>query len=171
MHKHRWFTAVIAGTVVLGLTMAAVPALASPWNAQGVGRGLAGFGGTVINSVAKLLGMTTADLAAQRQAGKSMVDIAAAKGVDQATLVNTVVADRQAQLDAMVKAGRITQAQADQAIKVMKDSVAANLSRTTVGMGRGYGRQGQGRGPGYGFNGQCPWNQSPAQAPQAQSGN
>ncbi len=170
MRKHKWLAAAIAGAVVLGLTMAAVPALASPWKAQGAGRGFAGFGGPAINSVAKLLGMTTSDIAAQRQAGESMVDIAAARGVDLATLVNTVIADRQAQLDSLVKAGRITQAQADKAIEVMKDNVTANLSRTAVGRPDNAGQCGlnlgphgnaRGRGPGNGFNGQCPWNQAP----------
>ncbi len=47
-------------------------------------------GGQMIQAVADLLGMTPDQIVAERQAGKSLADIAAEHGVDQNTLVQTI---------------------------------------------------------------------------------
>jgi hypothetical protein len=167
---------VVAAVAVVGLVVAAVPAMAGTRGGQvaGAGPGHLGmmggrWGGSIMASVAELLGMTQADLAAERQAGKSLADIAAGKGVDEAKVVEAVVADRKANLDGLVKAGRITPAHADAALSAVRADVTANIERTTVGRpenaGQGYGRGGRGRGMGPGANGICPFHEVPSQTP------
>lgn len=141
-------------TFVAGTVLAAAPDQATT-SAPGIGARLGQYFSRgaqwMVDTIAKLLGMTTAEVQAQRLAGKSMVQIAESKGVSKETLVNTVLDTRKAQLDVLVKDGKITQAQADLALANMKARVTANLERTTTGpasqgyMGKG-GRNGAGMG-------------------------
>jgi hypothetical protein len=75
--------------------------------------------------LASILGMTPQDLQAQFQAGKSLAEIAQAKGISRDDLKKKLLDARSARLDAAVKAGRLTQAQADQ----IKAQMAANIDR------------------------------------------
>src|SRR3954453_8760238 len=63
--------------------------------------------------VAKILGITPQELRTQLEAGKTLAQIAAAQGISKADLVNKLVAAAKTDLAAAVKAGRLTQAQAD----------------------------------------------------------
>jgi len=83
--------------------------------------------------VADLLGMTASEIQAERQAGKSLVEIAAAKGVSEDKLVAEIIADRQAQLDARVKAGTLSEEQEQLMLERMQTQVKAAVERTTVG--------------------------------------
>jgi hypothetical protein len=65
-------------------------------------------------AVAKALGLTPDTLRQQLQAGKTIADLAKAKGVSTATLRAAALAALKTQLAADVKAGKQTQAQADQ---------------------------------------------------------
>ncbi len=155
-------TLLLAGTVIS--TYAADPTpTTQPSTAYCQALGGTGAGGrwggqfSALDSVAKLLGVQPADVAAQRQEGKSLVQIGQAKGVDEATLIDTILASRKATLDAQVKAGTITQAQADLMLSRMQTQVKAAVERTTVGpmgtasgVGPGMGqgaRMGRGFGP------------------------
>ncbi len=102
---------------------------------------------SALDSVAKLLGVSTSDVAAERQAGESLVQIAAAKGVDEARLIDAILASRKATLDAQVKAGTITQGQADLMLSRMQTQVKTAVERTTVGP------MGQASGAGVGIGG------------------
>jgi hypothetical protein len=64
-------------------------------------------------AAASYLGMTEDELRTQLEAGKSLADVAKSKGRSVDGLVSALVADEKKELDAAVKAGRITQAQAD----------------------------------------------------------
>ena len=105
---------------------------------MGVGMGGGPWGGvSASDSVTKLLGIDAAQIVEQRQDGQSLADIAKTKGVDEAKLVDTITADRKAQLDALVKAGTLTQAQADLMLERMQTQIKTAVERTTVGpMGR-----------------------------------
>ncbi len=70
-------------------------------------------GGGHLDAAATYFGMTEAELRAQLEAGKSLADVAKAKGKSADGLVSALVADEKKELDAAVKAGRLTQAQAD----------------------------------------------------------
>ena len=135
--------ALMIGTTVAVLSLAvAVPAFAAT-TATPAAPGWAGAicrGTTAVSkAVSDLLGMQPTDIAAQRQAGKSLAQIAKAKNVSQDKLVATILAAKKAALDQAVKNGRLTQAQADAMIEQMKNRVSDRVDDTTVGP-RGAGR-------------------------------
>ncbi len=75
------------------------------------GNGL--MGGYLTPQLATLLGTTTADLKTQLSSGNTLSDIAAAKGVSQDQLMQTMMGPYADHLALMVKYGYLTQAQAD----------------------------------------------------------
>lgn len=78
----------------------------------GPGPGMHGPGGH-LDVAASYLGITQDELRTQLEAGKTLADVAKANGKSVDGLVSALVADEKTELDAAVKAGRITQAQAD----------------------------------------------------------
>src|SRR5439155_11255678 len=81
------------------------------------GPGYAGGGHTEAVSytadVAKAIGITEAQLLTELNAGKTPAEVATAHGVAVQKVIDALVVDGQAELAADVKAGRLTQAQAD----------------------------------------------------------
>ena len=162
--KKRYLLGVVAGGMLLAGTVVSsyaadptpTPQAGTTAYCQGIGGTGAGrWGFSALEPVAKLLGVQTSDVASEREAGKSLAQIAQAKGVDEAKLIETIIADRKADLDALVKAGTITQAQADLMLERMQTQVKAAVERTTVGPmgpanGTGLG-MGQGARMGRGF--------------------
>ena len=63
--------------------------------------------------VAKAIGISEADLQTALQGGQTVAAIAKAHNVNLQVVIDALVADGQAELDAAVKAGTLTQAQAD----------------------------------------------------------
>jgi hypothetical protein len=93
-----------------------------------------------LDAAAAYLGMTEADLRTQLFGGKSLADVAKAKGKSVDGLVSALVADEKKELDAAVKAGRMTQAQADAFLANAKQRFTDAVSRTRPeGMHRGFG--------------------------------
>ncbi len=80
-----------------------------------------------------LLGLSAEEVQAQHQAGKSLADIAAAQGVALDKLVDSILAARVDALDALVKDGKITQAQADLMASRMKEMVTQMVERDQAG--------------------------------------
>ncbi|MCL4531858.1 MAG: hypothetical protein M1582_01465 [Actinobacteria bacterium] len=155
----------VAGLIILGAvagSVSAAPATPTPpgppaaaqqsgWPGGGFGYG-AGFGYQAISGpISTLLGMSADQIRAERLAGKSLAQIAADKGVSKDALVNAMVQSHQSILDARVKAGTLTQAQADAALATMKTRVSQSVDRTEVGPNRPADGQGLGlafgRGP------------------------
>ncbi|HWP95695.1 MAG TPA: hypothetical protein VN426_02515 [Syntrophomonadaceae bacterium] len=145
---------VLAALLVSGLLIGgAVPVMASGnaagagsgvGNCQGVGMGRSG--GSMADIVSQTLGISRADLASERQSGKTLVDIAAEKGVNQEQLTQSVLEKRQETLKQALDEEKITQAQYDQCSQQMSERVSKNLTRSEVGPnGQGNG-QGQGQG-------------------------
>jgi hypothetical protein len=125
----------------------------TPTSATGVCPGGYGpFGGAragyqiTSSAVTDLLGMTQEQIQAERQSGKSLVQIAQAKGVEEAKLVEAILAAKKASLDQIVASGRITQAQADQMYQTMQTRVEAAVNRTEVGPMGAANRAGAGNG-------------------------
>jgi hypothetical protein len=112
-------------------------------------------------TAAKALGMSESDLRTELMAGKSLAAIAKEKNVSVDTLVAALVAQEKQELADAVKAGRLTQAQADQITKNLQARVTdrVNSTRPKGGPG-GFGRHGFGPG-GPGAPGQAP-GQAPA---------
>lgn len=119
-----------AGTCPMGGTCGAG---ACPMGGQGMLQGGRAAWAGQPDTVAALLGMTAEDIQAERQAGKSLAQIAASKGVTVDQLVETILAAKQAALQQAVADGRLTQAQADLMIQNMQTMVKTMVERTTTG--------------------------------------
>jgi hypothetical protein len=116
------------------------------------------------DEVATSLGMTAAEIQAERQSGKSLVQIAGAKNITEDALISTILNARKAKLTKLVDAGKLTQAQADLMIQNMTSRVKTMAERTGVGPafgqgGRGTMGQGMGGMMGQGMRGGR-WNRS-----------
>ena len=85
------------------------------------------------DAVETLLGMTDAEIRAERLAGKSLAQIADGKGKSKETLVSTILSAKKTILDQQVSAGRLTQAQADAMYTHMQQQVTVMVDRTDVG--------------------------------------
>jgi hypothetical protein len=143
----------IAAALVLSIGSIAGAASQNNTNNNGVcyGQG-AGFGGQGICSdiVSQLLGMTAEEIQAQRQEGNSLVQIAATKGVSEQQLVEAILADREAEINARVTASTLTQEQADLMLQQMEQNVVRAINRTTIGQPEWAGTNGAGQGNGTG---------------------
>jgi hypothetical protein len=111
-------------------------------------------GGRLVDVVAKLTGQPVADVQAKRVAGQSFEQIAAAKDVSADKVVAQALAVRKQLLDEKVKAGAITQAQADAALANMKTRLESRIANTAACTGQGAGGGcGMGGGGGCGMGG------------------
>ena len=152
----------VAGAAILGpiSTLAASPA---PAASSGTGSGSTGTGATGTATpdadpsgqpdhgpggpgghteavtdtsvVAKAIGISEADLLTALQGGKTVAAVAKAHNVDLQVVIDALVADGQAELDAAVKAGTLTQAQAD-AEKAQLTQRATDQANGSLGGGR-----------------------------------
>ncbi len=109
-----------------------------------------------LDAAAKALGMTSADLMTELQSGKTLADVAQAKGVSQDAVKQAIVAAEKAEIDAAVTAGRLTVDQATQ-MKAQLDQRAASLDLNNLLRGHGFEGGPRPFGPG----------RAPGQAPQA----
>ena len=95
-------------------------------------------GGLGPDVVAKALGITVDELRAGHEAGKTLAQIAADKGISKADLISKLVAAAKAQLAADVKAGLLTQAQADE----RSSTLAARITEMVDRVGPPHGDRG-----------------------------
>lgn len=80
-------------------------------------------------ATASVLGITVEELQTQRQAGRTLAQIAEAEGVAKADLVEGLVAAAREQLAADVAAGTTTQAQADEVEAGLTERITAKVDR------------------------------------------
>jgi DNA-binding phage protein len=101
-------------------------------------RGGFGFGvqGDPLAAAATFLGTTTADLRTKMEAGQTLTGIAAAAGKTRDQLVQALVADATAKIEAAKTAGTITAAQATQLESGLTDRMT-KLADSTEPAGRG----------------------------------
>ena len=139
----------VAGLAVLAL--AATVAAAGPGSGQGQGPAATSqpAGGTV----AGLLGLTQAEVMAQRHDGSSLAQIAGRQGVDPAKLVDALATRWTDRIEARVDAGALTTAEAAQLKSQVTVRAKDMVEKTTVGGMRGAavgagsaGRHGAGAG-------------------------
>jgi hypothetical protein len=81
--------------------------------------------GDIFGAAAKKLGMSTDDLRAAMRDGKSIADIAKEKKVDPAAVVDAMVNATKTKVDQAVKDGKLTQAQADERLKTLREHLTA----------------------------------------------
>ena len=111
----------------------------------GFGFGFAGLR-SVADAAASYLGLTEADLVMQLASGKSLAQIASDKGKTVDGLKKAITDASQSKLDAAVKAGDLTQTQADAIQKKLTDNLDTIVNATPpVGLRPGFG------GKGFGF--------------------
>ena len=85
------------------------------------GEGFGHHGPGSLDAAAKYLGLTEAELHTQLESGKTLAQITKDQGKTVDGLKKALAADTKAKLDAAVKDGRLTQAQADDLLKRMTD--------------------------------------------------
>lgn len=101
--------------------------------AAGMMRGRAPTWAGEPGAVAELLDMTDEEIQAERQAGKSLAQIAVEQGVSEETLISTILEAKKDALAKLVADEKLTQAQSDLMIQNMTDRVKAMVERTDVG--------------------------------------
>jgi hypothetical protein len=118
-----------------------------------VGVGPAGLGWGelgVLDAASSFLVMSAADIRTALASGKSLADLATAKGKTAAALEDAIVARATAQLAAAVAAGDLTAAQRDTILTRLKSSVDALVTQTRgLRDGRGFGAAGFRLGHGF----------------------
>ncbi len=143
MNGKKYFLGLATGAMILAgaavpafaadSTPAATPTAGTAYCQQGSFGGRWGGAFSALEPVAKLLGLQPADVAAQRQAGQSLAQIAQSKGVSEDKLVEAILADRKATLDARVKVGTLSAEQEQLMLERMQAQVKTAVERTTVG--------------------------------------
>ncbi len=129
------------GVCPCGLTPGATSPMLGGGRMGGMRGGMPEWAG-MSESVEKLLGLTAAEIQTERQAGKSLVEIAQAKNVTEDVLIQAILDEHQADLARLVADGKLTQAQADLMIARMQGQVKVMVERAGVGpMGQGQGQQ------------------------------
>jgi hypothetical protein len=95
------------------------------------GHGL--HGPELLGAAATFLGVTEAELRTQLEAGKSLADVAAAEGKSVAGLKAALVDSVEEKLGEAVEAGRLTDAQRDEALDRFKERLDDFVAREGVG--------------------------------------
>ncbi|RJQ36617.1 MAG: hypothetical protein C4555_07335 [Dehalococcoidia bacterium] len=119
-------------------------AVATPTEADYAAWGCPVAGGNY-QVIADLLGMTTEEIEAELQQGKSLVEIAASKGVSEDDLVAAILATMREFMQGHVTAGYWTQAQLESRLQFAEQHIRqlVNASGASYGYG-GYGCGGNG---------------------------
>jgi hypothetical protein len=152
--QFKWLMALAAAALLVAAI--AVPVLAAgpngpesaapPATQPAYGNGhCQGLGSGINEAVTTLLGMTREQIQAERQAGKSLVQIAGAKDITEGELIEAIMAGKQEAVEKMVESGTITREQADQRLEQMRERVEIAVNRTTVGPPEWAGANGQGQ--------------------------
>jgi hypothetical protein len=100
-----------------------------------------GRGGPDLDTAASVIGVTRDELRTALEGGKTLAQVAQSKNISQATLVDKLVAAEKTRIAAAVKAGRLTQAQADSMTADLTTRVTERVTSTRPGGGRGHHRE------------------------------
>jgi polyhydroxyalkanoate synthesis regulator phasin len=105
------------------------------------------FGG--LDAAATYLGVSEDELRTELESGKSLADVARAKGKSVDGLVDTLVADAKKHLDEDVSEGDLTREQADELLSRLEEGVRTmvNGQRPSMAPGRGFGFRHDFEGP------------------------
>jgi hypothetical protein len=113
---------------------AATPISSNGSGGHGPGDGPGGRHGDGLAAAATYLGVSQADLLTSLQSGKTLAQVAAAtSGKSVSGLIDALVAAEKTELAAAVKAGELTQAQADSMTTDLKARVTAKVNGTHSG--------------------------------------
>lgn len=99
-----------------------------------------------IATLTEVLGVSADELQAAKEAGQSIADVAEAQGVDLQSVIDALVDDAQARLDAKVAAGELDADRAAEISDNLEDRITARLNGERPEGHRGHGPRGP-RGP------------------------
>jgi hypothetical protein len=156
------FGLLVGSVVATGASAQTMPARGTPGAGFCPGPAMMGGGfgpGVAHEAVASALGITSQELWDAQAAGTSVATIAQAHNVDLTSVVDAALTAHSAQLEAAVKTGTLTQAQADAMTAFMRARIESGFQGSTAVGPRGFGMMG-GRGmmgPGSG----PPWRNAP----------
>jgi hypothetical protein len=100
-----------------------------------------------MDAAATVLGMSVDDLMTELKDGKSLADVAEAKGISQETLTADLLAQVKTQLDTLVSDGKLTQEQADNSYAQTESNIDQIVSDQSGFFGGGRFHGGRGLGP------------------------
>jgi len=112
------------------------------------GPGHCGLAPEDLSVVAGAIGISAGDLQTALSGGQTIAAVAKAHGVDVAKVISAWTASENQEIDALVKAGRITQSQADQMKAMSQQRVTDMVNGTFRGGPHGGGFRGGSGGPG-----------------------
>ena len=92
-----------------------------------------------VETLTSVLGLSADELQEAREAGQSIADIAAEQGVDISTVVDALVSNAQARIDAKIAAGDIDADRAAEKLDSLEERITARVNGE-----RGEGRRGNG---------------------------
>lgn len=129
------------------------PMMWGGWHGRMMG-GHFGYDRSLVAVSAQMLGLSVSDLLTELSNGKTIAEVANAKGLSTDKIVDEFLKPRVEWLQSAVKANRFTQAQADAMIAALKANVNARLSTpfTANPYGLGFGGWMDANG-----NGVCDW--------------
>ncbi|HZJ03492.1 MAG TPA: hypothetical protein VFE20_07440, partial [Thermoleophilia bacterium] len=116
-------TGLMVAVFSLGVAVPAFAATTATTQTPGWAGGVCRGTGAVANAVAQFLGLTPEAIAAERAAGQSLADIAEEQGKDAGGLVQTVLSEKQGQIQQAVTDGQLTQERADAMLETMTERV------------------------------------------------
>lgn len=114
-----------------GMALAQPPTPTVPYRGFGI------MGGVTLQQVADLLGTTPTEVAAQLREGKTLAQIAQAKGVTEQALTDAILKPFKDRLALQVKYGYLTQEQADAWLQQQQTWIKEHIS-TAPGAGNGW---------------------------------
>jgi len=104
-------------------------------------RGFAGHGpgfAAGLDKAASIVGISESELRTQLESGKTLAEIAKSKNISQATLVDKLVAAAKTRIAAEVKAGRLTQARADEITQNLEARITEMVTHSLPMVMRGH---------------------------------
>jgi hypothetical protein len=119
-----------------GPTAGAGPVFGGSW---GMGSGIGGSQNSLVAIAAQVLGMEQTALVAELNNGKTIAQVAQAKNIPTDQIVSAAIQSHRQTLQAAVTAGRLTQAQADEALATMKTQIEQELTNAFAPRGNGTG--------------------------------
>ncbi|HKC22116.1 MAG TPA: hypothetical protein VKB64_06340 [Gaiellaceae bacterium] len=81
-----------------------------------------------LDAAASYIGISEDQLRSELESGKTLAQVAQAHGKSADGLVNALVAEAKKHVDAAVKAGRLTQAQADEMLNNLRDRITSMVN-------------------------------------------
>ena len=133
--KAKIITVVLVVTGLLVFSLAGIVQADDPEDAcdrapQGWG---ASFGQGTSEAVSDLLGLTHEEMDTLRHEGRSMVEIAAAQGIDEDTLVEAIMATKRDALQQKVADGTLTAERVENMLQQMEQRTRQAVNRTETG--------------------------------------